>query len=124
MIQAVFTGGRELARALRQLPVEVGARVLAGAVLAGAGIVQKDASIRASRDPSPNRRRRRRLAESIRTVVADRRPNAVSVNVTTTDPVAHLVEYGHQIIPRGPNRRRVSVTRVSKTGRVTTRFEV
>jgi len=123
-MKLTFHGGRELERALKQLPREVRQKVLVGAMLAGGGIVQRAASERAPRDPSPNRRRRRRLADSIKTVVAEELPSAVSINVTTRDPVAHLVEFGHQQIPRGPTRRRVSVTRVSRTGRVSTKFVV
>lgn len=119
-----FHGGKELVQALRQLPREVRRKVLGGAVLAGAGIVQRSASEKAPRDEMPRRRRGKRLAESIKSVVTEETPSSVTANVTTSDPVAHLQEYGHQKVPRGPNRRRVSVTRVSKTGRVTTRLEI
>lgn len=119
-----FHGGKELVRALRGLPREVRQKVLVGAMLAGGGIVQQSASDRAPRDPSPNRRRKRRLADSIKTVVTEEGPSFVAVNVMTRDPVAHLVEFGHQNVPRGPTRRRVSITRVSKSGRSSTRFAV
>lgn len=119
-----FEGGRELAQALRQLPRAVRQRVLVGAVLAGGGMIQRPAAARAPRDADPRRRKGKRLADTIKVVVTEQFPSAVTVNVTTNDPRAHLVEYGHQNVPRGPTRRRVSVTRVSKSGRVTTRFEV
>lgn len=119
-----FTGARELVQALKQLPREVRQKVLVGAVLAGGAIIQQAASERAPRDPRGNRRRGLRLADSIRTVVADEMPSAVSINVTTKDPIAPVVEFGHQQVPRGPTRKRVSVTRVSKTGRVSAKLMV
>lgn len=123
-MKRTFAGGRELARALRQLPRAVRQKVLVGAMLAGGGVIQRSASAHAPRDADPRRRKGKRLYETIKTVVTEQLPSAVAVNVTTNDPRAHLVEYGHQNVPRGPNRRRVSITRVSKSGRVSTRFDV
>lgn len=117
-----FTGGKELLRTLRLLPEAVRKRVMVGAMLAGGGIIQADASLRAPRDIEPRRRRGKRLADSIRTVVTRQTPSSVTVNVMTRDPVAHLVEFGHQNVPRGPSRQRVSITSVSKTGRISTKF--
>jgi hypothetical protein len=64
------------------------------------------------------------LAASIKVSVTEKGRSFVTANVGTNVKYAHPVEYGHQIVPRGPNRRRVSVTRVSKSGRTTTRFMV
>lgn len=123
-MQLTFQGGRELARALRQLPRAIAKSVLVAAVLAGAAPIHRAAFARAPRDAAPRRRKGKRLADTIRTVVVEQLPSAVTVAVGTKDPRAHLNEYGHQQVPRGPTRRRVSVTRVSKSGRVTTRLEV
>lgn len=119
-----FRGGRELAHALRQLPAAVSTNVLVSGVVAGAGIIWRHASAHAPRDTDPRRRRGKRLADTLKVVVREHQRSYVTVHVTTNDPRAHLLEYGHQKVPRGPNRRRVSVTRVSKTGRVSTRFVV
>lgn len=123
-MKLTFTGGKELVLALRRLPRAVRQRVLVAAMLAGGGIIERDANARAPIDAPPRRRTGRRLAGSVRTVVAEQRPSGVSLNVTTRDRRAHLVEFGHQIVPRGRTRRRVSITRVSKSGRTSTRFEV
>lgn len=123
-MQLTFQGGRELARALRQLPRAIAKNVLVAAVLAGAAPIHRAAGALAPRDAAPRRRKGKRLADTIRVVVVEQLPSAVTVAVGTKDPRAHLNEYGHQQVPRGPNRRRVSVTRVSRSGRVTTRLEV
>lgn len=129
-----FTGGKELARALRELPEAIATNVLSGAVLAGANIVREAAAARARGHAvlSGNWHQRRRpgtvrLSDSIKATVTERGRSFVTASVGTKVRYAHLVEYGHQIIPRGPTRARVSITtvRVSKrTGKqvVSTRF--
>lgn len=126
-MQLTFTGGKELAQTLRRLPEAIATNVLAAAVMAGAGIIRDAARANC---PRPGQRRRSGtlpLAESIRVRVAEKTRSYVTVTVGTGVRYAHLVEYGHQIIPRGPSRTRVSITtvRVSKrTGKqiVSTRF--
>lgn len=119
-----FKGGREFAQFLKRLPGEISGEILETSVNAGAVIIQTRAK---EKCPKPAERRRPgtvRLADSINVATAEKDAAHVVVNVGTNVPYAHLVEYGHQIVPRGPNRRRVSVTRVSRSGRVSTRFEV
>jgi HK97 gp10 family phage protein len=126
-MQLTFRGGLEMARALRQLPRAIAEEVLETAVVAGASIIRAAAAQKA---PRPAERRRPgtvRLADSIKVTVTEKSHAFVTVNVGTRVPYAHLVEYGHQIIPRGKTRERVSITtvRISKrTGKqiVSTRF--
>lgn len=115
-MQLTFTGGRELAHALRRLPRAIAQEVLEMAVVSGAGIIREAA---AAKCPRPSVRRRPgtvRLADSIKVTVTEKAPSFVTVTVGTRVPYAHLVEYGHQVVPRGPTRQRVSITtvRVSK----------
>lgn len=115
-MQLTFHGGKELARALRQIPRAIAQEILETAVVAGAGIVRAAA---AAKCPRPAERRRPgtvRLSDSIKVVVTEKAPSYVTVNVGTKVPYAHLVEYGHQVVPRGKTRERVSITtvRVSK----------
>ncbi len=133
-MKLTFTGGRELAQALRRLPEEVAERVLGGAVLAGAGIIRDSAAAKARGhvvlSGTWTQRRRPgtvRLSDSIRATITEKGRSFVTVCVGTKVKYAHLVEYGHQIVPRGPTRARVSITtvRISKrTGRqvVSTRY--
>lgn len=114
-----FKGGREFSRFLQGLPKELSAKILESSVHAGARIIQQRAR---EKCPKPTDRRRpgtKRLADTIgaRTVELDA-AHAV-VHVGSSAPYAHLVEFGHQIVARGPTRRRVSITRVSASGRVT-----
>lgn len=119
-----FTGGKELVAALRRIPEAVAERVLAGAVMAGGGIIQEAAAAKAPRAAERRRPNTVRLGDSIQTTVTEKGRSFVTVNVGTKVKYAHLVEYGHQIVPRGPARRRISVTRVTKSGRVSTRFVI
>lgn len=99
-----FTGGKELAAALRQLPAAIAQNVLEKSVVAGAEVVRASATMRC---PRPTVRRRPgtlALADSIKITVTERARSFVTVNVGTKVKYAHLVEYGHQIVPRGPNR--------------------
>lgn len=120
----IFSGGKELAAALRQLPEAVSKNVLAGSVLAGAGIIREAAVMRC---PKPGIRRRPgtvRLADSIKAVVTESTRSYVTINVGTKVKYAHLVEFGHQIVPRGESRiTTASVTRVSRSGRTTTTLQ-
>lgn len=115
-MQLTFTGGKELARALRQLPKVVAEELLETAVVAGAGIIRQAAADKAPRNEPRRRPGTMRLADSIKVGVTEKSHAFVTVNVFTRIRYAHLVEYGHQIIPRGPTRARVSITtvRISK----------
>lgn len=119
-----FKGGKEFARFLQKLPQAVSAEILEMSLTAGAQIVQQSAQ---EKCPKPAVRRRPgtvRLSDSIRVSTVEKDAAHAVVNVGSNSPTAHLVEYGHQIVPRGPTRKRVSVTRVSRTGRTSTRFVV
>lgn len=115
-MQLTFTGGRELAHALRRLPRAIAQEILETAVVSGAGILRESAAAKCSRPAIRRRPGTVRLADSIKVTVTEKSPSSVTVNVGTRVPYAHLVEYGHQIIPRGPTRQRVSITtvRISK----------
>jgi HK97 gp10 family phage protein len=119
-----FDGGAELVRALRELPKAVRENVLEAAVVAGGAILRDATAAKAPRHDPRRRPGTVRLADSFKITVTEQSHAFVTVNVGTRVPYAHLLEYGHQIVPRGPNRRRVSITTVSKTGRVSTRFGV
>lgn len=112
-----FRGGKEFARFLQQLPRAISAEILETALYAGAQIVQQRA-----REKVP--RLSGRLADSIEIKTQEKDAAHAIVNVGTNVPYAHLVEFGHQIVARGPTKTRVSVTRVSASGRVTSRLEV
>lgn len=115
-----FEGGKELARALRRLPELVAQEILEQAVVVGADIIREGAAQRAS---WPHERRRPgtiALADSIKVTVTEKARSFVTVNVGTKVRYAHLLEYGHQIVPRGPIRETVSITTVrisKKTGK-------
>lgn len=111
-MELTFTGGKELAAALRKLPELVATEVLETAVVAGAGILREAAALRAPR-PGIRRRTGIRLADSIKVTVTEKTRSAVTVNVGTKVPYAHLVEFGHQIVPRGPGRA-VSAARANR----------
>jgi HK97 gp10 family phage protein len=103
-VNLTFTGGKELARALNQLPKMVAERVLEKAVTAGAELVRQSAAQLA---PRPAMRRRPdtiRLGDSIKVRTTEKGPSFVTVNVGTKVRYAHLVEYGHQIVPRTSKR--------------------
>lgn len=122
-----FTGGEQLAQTLRRLPAAVATNVLSGSLLAGGGIIRDAAAMRAPRPAVRRRARGVRLGDSIRVQVTEQSTAYATAAVFTRIPYAHLVEYGHQIVPRGPSRERVSITtvRISKrTGKeiVSTRF--
>lgn len=117
-------GGKEFARMLRELPGAISAEILEQSLWAGAQIVQQRAQ---EKCPKPAERRRPGtipLNESIRISTVEKNAAHAKVNVGTNVPYAHLVEFGHQIVARGPNRTMVSVTTVSATGRVSTRLQV
>lgn len=101
-MQLTFTGGKELARALRVLPDAVATDILETAVVAGAGILREAVALRAPR--GSRHHAGVRLADSIFAKVTEHSRSYVTVNVGTNKPYAHLVEYGHQIVPRGPGR--------------------
>jgi len=120
----VIKGGKEFARMLEELPDAISAEILETALYAGAQIVQQRA---VEKCPKPAERRRPGtvpLHESIQISTVEKNAAHAKVNVGTNVPYAHLVEFGHQIVARGPSRRMVSVTRVSASGRVTSRLGV
>jgi len=104
-MQFKWSGGRTLARALRQLPAMVAADTLQAAVLAGAAIVRREASRRAPRPSVRRRPRTMRLALTMKVEVTEKDRAHVQVAVVTRSPYAHLVEYGHNIIGRGLGRK-------------------
>lgn len=115
----VFTGGKEFARFLEQLPGAISAEILETGLNAGAQIILARAQEKA---PKPGERRRPgtvRLADSIRISTKEKDAAHAVVVVGTNVPYARLVEFGHQIVARGPTRAKVSVTKVSASGRVT-----
>lgn len=115
-----FEGGRELARALRELPAIVAAELLETAVLSAGGILRAAAAAKVPRGEIRRRPGTIRLADSLQVKTAELTRSQVVVEVGTKVPYAHLIEYGHQIVPRGPSRRKLSITtvRISKsTGR-------
>lgn len=117
-----WEGTRELARALRRLPEIVAEQILEQAVVVGADIIRQAAAERAPRAAVRARGRHGtvRLADSFKVTVTEKSRSFVTVNVGTKIPYAHLVEYGHQIVPRGPSRATVSITTVrisKKTGK-------
>ena len=117
----VFKGGREFAKFLQKLPGAVSAEILETSLMAGGQIIAERAR---EKCPKPGIRRRPntlRLADSIRATTQEKDAAHAIVNVGTNVPYAHLVEFGHQIRPRGPTRARISVTSVSRTGRVSVR---
>lgn len=119
-----FTGGREFAAFLQKLPGVISADILETSLNAGAQIIQASAR---DKCPKPAQRRRPgtvRLADSIRFSTVEKDAAHAIVHVGTRVPYAHLVEFGHQIVSRGPTKRRISVTRVSAKGRVSARLEV
>ena len=123
-MQLTFTGGREFARFLKQLPAAISGEILETTLNAGAQIIQARAR---EKCPKPAERRRPgtvRLADSIRFSTKEKDAAHAVVNVGTDVPYAHLVEFGHQIVARGPMRAHVSVTKVSASGRVTISSEV
>lgn len=101
-MQLTFTGGKELARALRLLPDAVATDILETSVVAGAGLLREAVAMRAPRRST--RRGGVRLADSFFVKITEQSRSYVTVNVGTKVPYAHLVEYGHQIVPRGPGR--------------------
>ena len=122
-----FRGGKEFSAFLQKLPQAVSAEILEMSLHAGGQIIVERAQAKC---PKPAERRRPgtvRLADSIRASTKEKDAAHAIVNVGTNIPYAHLVEFGHQIVPRGPTRERVSITtvRISKrTGRevVSTRY--
>ena len=119
-----FHGGKEFARFLKQLPGAISAEILETSLMAGAQIIVERAQ---GKCPKPAIRRRPntvRLADSIRATTKEKDAAHAIVNVGTNVPYAHLVEYGHQIVPRGPARERISVTSVGRTGRVSVRTTI
>lgn len=125
MVSLTFTGGRELVAALRSLPAIVATEILETAVVAAAGLLRTAVAAKAPRPATRRRPGTVRLADSFKVTVIEKDRAHTVVQVGTRVPYAHLVEYGHQIVPRGPTRAtRVSVTRVSAKGRTTKRWEM
>lgn len=120
----IFPGAQALLRALRQLPADVATMILEQAVVAGGDIVRKRAAELAPRGLQRRRPRTTPLADTIRLHVAMKDRAHVLVQVGTKAPYAHLLEYGHDIVARGPTRGELhSVTRVSAKGRISSRLQ-
>jgi len=100
-----WSGGRELAQALRELPALVATETLESAAVAGAGIVRAAAAAKAPRSLLRRRPRSPRLADTIRVEIQEKDRAHVRVAIVSKAPFAHLVEYGHDIIARGPGRK-------------------
>jgi HK97 gp10 family phage protein len=123
-MELTFKGGKEFARFLQDLPGAISAEILETSLYAGAAIVLARAQ---EKCPQPAVRRRPgtvRLVDSLRISTVEKDAAHAIVNVGTNVPYAHLVEFGHQIVARGPTRARVSVTKVSASGRITVSSEV
>lgn len=97
-------GFAEFSRALRKLPGEISAEILEMALVAGAAVVREVAAAKAPRPGIRRRPRTGRLADSIRIFPGEKDRAHAVVSVGTKVPYAHLVEFGHQIVARGPSR--------------------
>ncbi|MGH2670865.1 MAG: HK97-gp10 family putative phage morphogenesis protein [bacterium] len=105
-VQMDFKGGKQLEHALLQLPKELRGEILSQSLVAGADPIRVAAAARAR----VRRGRRRRpgtveLADSIRISLGEQDATHAVVDVGTKIPYAHLVEFGHRIVPRGPSRK-------------------
>jgi HK97 gp10 family phage protein len=109
-----FTGGREMTRALRTMG-QAAAEVLETGVVAGAGIVRARAAELAPRPSLRRRPRTVRLSDSIKVEVREKDRAHVLVHVGTRIPFAHLVEFGHRQIARGPGRKALGSQQRVKT---------
>lgn len=109
-------GFAEFSRALRRLPNEVSGQILQTALGAGAAIIRAEAALRAPRDAARRRYNTVRLSDSIKIFAGERDAAHAVIDVGSKVRYAYLVEFGHQIVPRGPTRERFSITtvRVSK----------
>lgn len=97
-------GFAEFARALRKLPGEISGEILETALVAGAGIIREVAAAKAPRPAVRRRPHTLRLADSIKIIPAEQDAAHAVVYVGSKVTYAHLVEFGHQIVARGPTR--------------------
>lgn len=105
-VQMDFKGGKQLEEALLQLPKELRGPILESALIAGADPVRADAARRARQRRGPRRRPEAvQLADTIKIFPGKNDATHAEVDVGTRDPKAHLVEFGHRIVPRGPSRK-------------------
>lgn len=106
MIKAEIKGLRELDERLKQLPVEIGRKVLTSAVRSGAYVIRREAIARApvgKDDPHP---RYGRLSQNIRTAAVAERSASATVLVHTGRAFwARFVEFGTGV--RRVRRKRV-----------------
>lgn len=106
-MRLTWTGTREMARALRTMGAAAG-QVLAAGVGAGAGIIHRRAVELARVRRGPRRRpRTKQLADTIKVGLDERTRASVRVAIYTKSSIAHLREYGHEQIPRGPGRKKL-----------------
>jgi len=92
-----FKGGKQLERALLQLPKELRGEILQQSLVAGAEPVRTDAASRARTRRGPRRRPETiTLADSIKTFLGEKDATHAVVDVGTKKPHAHLVEFGHR----------------------------
>lgn len=101
-----FKGGKQLKEALEQLPKELRGEILETSLVAGADPIRVDAAARARQRRGPRRRPEDvALADSIKVFPGKRDATHAEVDVGTRKPTAHLREFGHRKVPRGPNRK-------------------
>lgn len=116
MIALRWTGMNEAAALLRRLPRLIAEELLAKAVLAGADLIAIEAQ---GRIPRPGLRRRagtKRLSDSVRVELQSKDRAHARVAIGTKSPYGHLVEYGHQIVARGPGRKALGdIESIAKT---------
>lgn len=100
-----FKGGKEMEAALRKLPDEIAGEVLQTALWAGARPVQLAAQEKARVRLGPRRRPGTvALADSIQIMPSEMDAAHAVVLVGTRVKYAHLREFGHRKVARGPSR--------------------
>jgi len=105
MIELRWSGMNELAHMLRRLPKLIAEELLSKAVLAGADLIAIEAQSRIRRPSLRRRPGSRRLSDSMRVELVSKDRAHARVVLGTKAPYGHLIEYGHQIVARGPSRK-------------------
>lgn len=95
--QIKLDGWRALAEALRQLPGELSADILAGAVRGAAEPIARSAAARA-------RKRSGKLARSITVKLTEHTRDRATALIGVGVRYSHLIEFGHRVVARGPGR--------------------
>lgn len=100
-----FKGGKEMEAALRKLPDEIAGEVLQTSLFAGARPVQLAAQEKARVRVGPRRRPGTvALADSIQIMPSEMDAAHAVVLIGTRVKYAHLREFGHRLVARGPSR--------------------